>query len=305
MKFAELGELVLQETGKQMTSSEIWKKAEETGLTVLLNSKGKTPESTLGARLGECASKGKVFGRVKNEKVWEYYLLDDQKLEPEENTEVEIVKTSWIERDLHPLLVRFANNSEHFKAYVKTIYHETSVKGHKGENEWVHPDLVGFYFPYESYSPLTRELAAHFNQNQFRLFSFEMKRSVNSSNLREYFFQAVSNSSWANEGYLVALHFSEEEKFRNELSRLSNSFGIGIIELDPNNVDQSKILFPAASREVDWDTVDKLVNLNRTFRELVESIEGDIKSGKVHDSEYDKILSKDEIEEWVKDRHIQ
>jgi hypothetical protein len=44
-----------------------------------------------------------------------------------------------------------------------------------------------------------------------RLWSFEVKKELNSSNVRKSFFQAVSNSSWANEGYLVAVSIVGEQ----------------------------------------------------------------------------------------------
>lgn len=34
---------------------------------------------------------------------------------------------------------------------------------------------------------------------------------MNFTNLREYYFQAVSNSSWANEGYIVALDIDDAD----------------------------------------------------------------------------------------------
>nr|WP_288977411.1 hypothetical protein [uncultured Blautia sp.] len=42
----------------------------------------------------------------------------------------------------------------------------------------------------------------------------------------------MSNSSWAHEGYLVALKISEEPELMDELRRLNNAFGIGVIRLD-------------------------------------------------------------------------
>lgn len=44
-------------------------------------------------------------------------------------------------------------------------------------------------------------------------------------------FQAVSNSSWANEGYLVVLQEIDSEVL-SELRRLNQSFGIGVIKLE-------------------------------------------------------------------------
>lgn len=304
MTFVELILAVLTETGQPMTADQIWSKADEMGLIASLHSAGKTPKNTMSAQLTGLANKGTSVGRFKENKTYRYFLKCSDKQISKDTLLHSMPGKQYMERDLHPLLVRFANTNEHFKAFVKTIYHETSIKGSKGENEWVHPDLVGFYFPYETYSPLTRELANQFNQNQYRLFSFEMKREVHYGNLREYFFQAVSNSSWANEGYLVALHFSKEEKFISELGRLSNAFGIGVIELNPENVDQSQILFPARENQIDWDTVDKLVLLNKSFQNFLESVEGDIKAGKAHPGEYDQILTDQQMREWIDEKNI-
>lgn len=89
------------------------------------------------------------------------------------------------------------------------------------------------------------------------MFSFELKVKLTFTNLREYYFQAVSNSSWANEGYLVVLEIENDPLLNDELRRLNNSFGIGIIVLNPSEIEESEILFPAREKEfVEWDTVD-------------------------------------------------
>ena len=44
----------------------------------------------------------------------------------------------------------------------------------------------------------------------FNLISYELKREIKSDyELKKCFFQAVSNSSWANYGYLVAFDISQ------------------------------------------------------------------------------------------------
>jgi hypothetical protein len=40
-----------------------------------------------------------------------------------------------------------------------------------------------------------------------------LKKDLNFSNLRESYFQAVSNFSWANEGYLVAVEIDTDKEF--------------------------------------------------------------------------------------------
>lgn len=105
----------------------------------------------------------------------------------------------------------------------------------------------------------------------FKLSSYEIKKEINSdSELKKAYFQAVSNSSWANYGYLVAFEFSDS--LYDEMSRLNQSFGIGIVELDSNPY-QSKILFPAKYKDLDFKTIDKLCVINKEFEKFIEQAE--------------------------------
>ena len=97
--------------------------------------------------------------------------------------------------------------------------------------------MVGFYLPLDDWRPDVIEFNRLSNNNSLRLFSFEIKKSLNKGNYREAYFQAVSNSSWAHEGYLVAAHILQDDEFLAELERLASSFGIGIIHLDPSDID--------------------------------------------------------------------
>jgi hypothetical protein len=59
----------------------------------------------------------------------------------------------------------------------------------------------------------------------FKITSYEIKKEINTDyELKKSYFQAVSNSSWANYGYLVALEISDNLK--DEMERLNQSFGI-------------------------------------------------------------------------------
>lgn len=128
-------------------------------------------------------------------------------------------------------MVAYANRDTHFKAYLKTIYHENSLKRKRGENEWLHPDLAGVYFPFKDYIKSTLDLQKSMVSTSTKIFSFEMKIELNFGNLREYYFQAVSNSSWANEGYLVVLKLKDDDsELKDELQRLNNAFGIGLVK---------------------------------------------------------------------------
>ena len=176
------------------------------------------------------------------------------------------------ERDLHPLLAYFAYANPSFNRgrsiYTKTILHEASSKG--GYNEWVHPDMVGFYLPLEEWRPEVIEFNRISDNNSVRLYSFELKKSLSKANYRESFFQAVSNSSWGHEGYLVAAEILQDDDFLAELERLAASFGIGIVQLD-------------------WETINKLCDQNPDFRKFIEDVRIDFDSKRIHRSEYDPI----------------
>ncbi len=111
------------------------------------------------------------------------------------------------ERDLHPFLTYMAINNENLKCYTKTIFHEESLKSPKGMDRWLYPDMVGVRF---LHAELSNEnliaFSKKFDTLPVKLVSFELKKEISVHNCRECYFQAISNSSWANEGYLVGRH---------------------------------------------------------------------------------------------------
>ena len=143
--------------------------------------------------------------------------------------------------------------------FSKTIFHEKSIS--KDTNQiWTHPDMVGIKFLNQKNKTGQEFLKSINKLDTFKLSSYELKREINSDNeLKQAFFQAVSNSSWANYGYLVAFEFSDA--LYEEMQRLNQSFGIGIIELNANPY-QSKTLFPATLKELDFRMIDKLCQNN-------------------------------------------
>jgi len=202
------------------------------------------------------------------------------------------------------LLVAYAFGDSHFKANLKTVFHENSSKVTKGQNEWLHPDIVGVYFPFRDYKSETLEVQNYLSITSIKLFSFELKVSLNFGNLRQSYFQAVSNSSWANEGYLVTLRIDDDPTFKDEVRRLNNAFGIGIIKLNPENIYESEILFPSRiNQEIDWDTVNRLANENSHFNDFLKLITEDCKLGKVK-SQYDKVLNMEELTKYIEDKGI-
>ena len=118
--------------------------------------------------------------------------------------------------------------------------------------------------------------------------------------------EAVSNSSWANEGYLVALRYSEDSSLIDEMRRLNNSFGIGFIRLNAENIEQSEILFSAKyHKNVDWDTINRLVEENLDFAGFLNSANDDILVGRVDNTnEYDEIKEDEVYSKYVVEKGI-
>ena len=84
--------------------------------------------------------------------------------------------------------------------------------------------------------------------------------------MKKSFFQAVSNSSLANYGYLVAFEISDS--LDEEMERLNQSFGIGIINLKANPY-ESKMLYQSKYNELDFKTLDKLCKINNDFETFI------------------------------------
>ena len=313
--FRDLARDVLQSTEEPMSAEQIWDEANALGIAAKVGSKGKTPWRSIQAQLYTDIKDGVDSAFVQLSKHPVLFGLKslrygDVQLEmasdevsdgnDKSTTTVKASKVQWEERDLHPLLATYARSDPHFRCYTKTIYQERSTKKSKNADMWTHPDMVGVYFPFKDFEASTIQLQDTLRVNPYRIFSFELKKSLTTSHLREYFFQAVSNSSWANEGYLVAPSISSDSDFLDDLQRLSNAFGIGVIRLDIEHAEQSEILFQAQTHDaLDWSTVDRLSSINPDFRDFLTGISNTAKIHTVSGS-YDKILEGDAYVAYLK-----
>lgn len=297
----------LQKAQIPLTVEEIWSKAIEFGFHKKLNTAGKTPWRTIGAQIYVDIRDNENSVFVQTQKHPVKFTLKD--ITPIVNQPaIELKKKTeapFKERELHPLLSTYVSGDSHFKCYTKTIFHEKSSNEKKGQNKWLHPDIVGVYFPFDDYNEKTRDtIIETFRENAIKLYSFEMKINIDMTHLREYFFQAVSNSSWANEGYLVALKYDTDSELIDEMRRLNNAFGIGFIQLNAENVEQSEILLPARfSSALDWEMINRLIEENPDFSYFIDCINEDNQLGKVK-SKYDPVFDSDKMQEYVKSHHI-
>ncbi len=281
----------------------------------------KTPASTISALLGDFIRNGDSrVKRIKQEGgTYSYYLTKNEQEIGIDVFEAFTTTTTTMpppkqkikpydERDLHKLLSSYLKNT---KIYSKTIFHEQSKYGKDSNQIWTHPDMVGIKF-LNLQTKTSQNLLKSINRvDSIKLSSYELKKEINSdSELKKAFFQAVSNSSWANFGYLVAFEFSDS--LSDEIERLSQSFGIGIIELNANPF-KSKLLFPPKYRDLDFKTIDKLCKINKDFEIFIELIDklmtAQERYYKSTEKELDELCddyfdSDAEIEKYCKEKNI-
>lgn len=208
--------------------------------------------------IGTCCNITKYAAEIEN-------LLDSQAQPVSTPQQTNASKDIYKERDLHRLLSNYLSSQRNILS--KTIFHETSKKSDQNQ-KWIHPDMVGVSFSeFQDKATVVLMKAADIKQ-YVDLYSFELKCSIqNDHELKEAFFQALSNSSWANYGYLVA--FEIKDDLLEEMERLNRAFGIGIISLSPYSTD-TRILFAARKNEVDYFTIDKLCRINEDFKRFME-----------------------------------
>lgn len=213
---------------------------------------------------------------------------------------------SFDERSLHKLFCSFLRTRN---IYAKTIYHEKSSTRIDSAQKWVHPDIVGVQFEEFKNDATLSLLKATEPKETVHIYSYELKRKIDSDyTLKQCYFQALSNSSWANFGYLVAFEINED--LDEEMERLNNAFGIGIILMQAND---SKILYPAREKALDYNTIEKLNNLNSDFCSFITKLSKVMNASKDYTSDArnsfekicDKIFESDEEQEkYCKDNNI-
>ncbi|GAA8568930.1 COG2958 family protein [Helicobacter pylori] len=327
MIYRELAKKVLEQAERPLSVKEIFEKACEMGLDKECKD-GKILPHSLGSQLGEhdISNDKKQFYVARKEGGAFFYWLKSREREfpPQETSNAEDdeqsecsgtakkQKNSFHERVLHPLLVKFLSEDPNFKLLCKTIRHEKCLKDKKGKCEWNYPDIVGVYFPYNKYFPYngykeeTLKFLHHTGQKRHKIFSFELKKELSLSNLKESYFQAVSNSTWANEGYLVVKNIKED--VLDELRRLNQSFGIGVIKLE-SEISNSKILLPAKEREIDIPTLNMLIEQSpEDFKPFIEKINKQIEKGldTAVDMEnfFDEALNDEAMQKHIEDKGI-
>lgn len=305
--YLELVKRVIETHRKAMTAGEIWEAAQESGLAKLLNATGKKAEGALAGILYRDVRKPNSQFQTVGASPARFLLKSLVGSIPEADLKAQIAaepqvepEPKYNERDLHPLFVWFA--SSEFAARCKTIHQEKAKKKGEKQNQWTYPDIVGFALNPRGWKDEVVKLVKATGAPAVRLYSFELKKSLYFSNLREAFFQAVSNSSWAHEGYLAAVDIDwESPEFERELRRLSQSHGIGIVQMDTSEPENCRVLIPARGKEeIDWETLNALALLSEEFEQFVASVNNSLLINKPEVSDFDKVLDEVALGEYLR-----
>ena len=194
----------------------------------------------------------------------------DEEGAPEEEEQQPIVS----EKDMHEVFQHYAYTVLGIKAM--TLIHTEGRRRPRGFNEWIYPDMVGLH----DQRPNFRTRIAQDNAPMsVSTYSFELKLLIEESDYRKKFFQAVSNSKWANHAYLVVCRIVGDDQFRRRIFGLCELHGIGIIELlnddgSINSLNGHHVI--ARHDDVDWLQVDYLSEQLEKFKNFIEEyIRGD------------------------------
>ena len=176
-----------------------------------------------------------------------------------------------VEKDLYDPLVNFMKSERGARAFRINESAGSNRRG-PGGNKWLYPDVVAIEELTSGFHREVIEVVRQSGERRARLWSFEVKRLLNRSNVREAYFQAVSNSSWANLGYLVAPEI-EGSDTHQELEMLYSVHGIGLIVLDAINPAESQVRIPARERfNVEWSMCSRLAEENSDFANYIKKV---------------------------------
>ena len=189
------------------------------------------------------------------------------------------------EHDLYKILAKFLRSELNVRSKRIDEKRSSNSQG-SGGNKWLYPDLVGVEDLSKDWHSEIKNCVKEYADKKTKLWSFEVKILINRSNVREAFFQAVSNSSWANFGYLVAKEIQGPDTLK-ELRILSSLHGIGCINLNVENPSESQIIIQAKERsEIDWATANRLAKQNKDFVKYIKLVTEFYQSGRVVDGDW-------------------
>lgn len=192
--------------------------------------------------------------------------MDQVANQPEQQSQAPV-----LERDLYPMLVEFVGSEFGASAFRINEATASNKKG-PGANKWLYPDVVALEALTSGLNREVIEAVRHSGERRARLWSFEVKRLLNRSNVREAYFQAVSNSSWASFGYLAAAEIEGADTLK-EIQMLYAVHGIGLIEIDMESPTESVLRIPAREKlTIEWSMCSRLADENRDYSQFMRKV---------------------------------
>lgn len=298
MTYKEIAEKTLRRTEKLMSPDEIakWAKANIEGVSQKYGS-AQTPEKTISAQIYTDMIKleeESKFVKAEDSMLFGLAELKDKYGDALINISnsqdrVDIATKNEKEKKMHKPLATYLLNEPFFMLHVKTIDANKSRNLKKGMYEWEHPDMIGVRYASEMYKSAFETMQKN-AETLFELFSFELKLSLNTTDVCEKYFQAVSNSSWSNYGYLVVKNIDENDNaLMEKLTILNDQFGIGLIklEVDLNDIESSidnmlnntKIIFKSKRRELNYRFLNRFMSRNNNdIADFFRSVNGQAES---------------------------
>jgi len=234
----------LRDNKKLMTYKEVYEYIVNNHLAMF---EGKTPTSTVSAILGDfIRNNDNRVKRVKspNGSFLYYFSYYENDIDFDNFQTEKDVKMNYKKRDFHSLFITYLKSKN---ILAKTIYHEESKKN--SNQKWIHPDIIGVEF-IKLKSSISSKFLKTIDKNKFfSLYSYELKREIkNDYELKESYFQAVSNSSWANYGYLVA--FELNDKYLDANEKYINGVRRELIEKSDKVLENEKYISYCKSKNI-------------------------------------------------------
>ncbi len=188
-------------------------------------------------------------------------------------------------------------------------------EGKAFENLWKYPDAV--ILGWEAGTTLVDgieldqgmiDLKRTLGGAPFSLTSVKMRLEVNYANFREFFFQCVSNSTWAHRAEIAISANIDDELLIDDLRRLGNRFGVGvttyglsmkaldelpspedILDLDSRGIEAieervriSRLSTSTTRAAIDWEHLAEAREANPDFQELFRWINHCLGKRKAH-----------------------
>lgn len=197
---------------------------------------------------------------------------------------------SQYEKDLYPMVAKYLWEMKSRKLYPMRIDEKkaANTNGKEG-NKFLYPDLVALedLMPSNVWKENVRLGAIASGAPQSKIWSFEVKYEINSiSDARKSYLQAITNSAWANYGYLVATKISTTAF--DELKLFHELHGIGVLLLDTGNPENDTVIkLSAREREsVDWPMCNRIACQNKDFEQFLGKVADFHKLGKTHKKDW-------------------